>query len=203
MTKRARKTSAHIEVTPAAPEQEPILANLLELYGHDFSEFQDLDLGPDGRFGYKGLPLYWSEPDRHPFLVTVASKLAGLVLVKRGSELSGNEIVWDMAEFFVIRGYRRRGIGTCIAHEVWRRFPGLWEVRVMHSNVSAGHFWARAIPSFTGQAIHPVLVDKDGKRWKLFSFESKRVAQQKLGNDARKGAEHRRQKLMPDAGEPE
>jgi predicted acetyltransferase len=203
MTERARKTSAHIEVTPAASEQEPILANLLELYGNDFSEFQDLDLGPDGRFGYKGLPLYWSEPDRHPFLVTVAGRLAGLVLVKRGSELSGNEIVWDMAEFFVIRGYRRRGIGTCIAHEVWRRFPGSWEVRVMHSNVSAGHFWARAIPSFTGQAIHPVLVDKDGKCWKLFSFESKRVTQQKLGNDAKKEAKHRRQKLMPEAGEPE
>jgi predicted acetyltransferase len=202
MTERARKTSAHIEVTPAAPEQEPILANLLELYGHDFSEFQDLDLGPDGRFGYKGLPLYWSEPDRHPFLVTVAGRLAGLVLVRRGSELSGKEIVWDMAEFFVIRGYRRRGIGTCIAHEVWRRFPGPWEVRVLHSNVSAGHFWARAIPSFTGQAIQPVLVDKDGECWKLFSFESKRIAQQKLGNDARKGAKHRR-KPMPEAGEAE
>jgi hypothetical protein len=73
----------------------------------------------------------------------------------------------------------------------------------MHSNVSAGHFWARAIPSFTGQAIHPVLVDKDGKCWKLFSFESKRVTQQKLGNDAKKEAKHRRQKLMPEAGEPE
>jgi hypothetical protein len=109
MTERARKASTPIEVTPAAPEQEPVLANLLELYGHDFSEFQDLDLGPDGRFGYKGLPLYWSEPDRHRFLVTVAGRLAGLVLVKRGSELWGNEIVWDMAEFFVIRGYRRRG----------------------------------------------------------------------------------------------
>jgi hypothetical protein len=66
----------YIEVTPAAPEQEPVLANLLELYGHDFSEFQDLDLGADCRFGYKGLPLYWSEPDRHPFLTTVAGRLA-------------------------------------------------------------------------------------------------------------------------------
>jgi len=93
MTEGTRKTSTHVEVTPAAPEQEPILANLLELYGHDFSEFQDLDLGPDGRFGYKGLPLYWSEPDRHPFLVTVAGRLVGLVLVKRGSERCGNESV--------------------------------------------------------------------------------------------------------------
>jgi hypothetical protein len=38
MIKRAEKPSAYIEVIPARPEQEPILANLLELYAHDFSE---------------------------------------------------------------------------------------------------------------------------------------------------------------------
>ena len=176
MTKHAAKPSAHIEVLPAAPEQAPILANLIELYAHDFSEFHDLDLGADGRFGYSSLPLYWSEPDRHPFLVRVDGKLAGFALVKRGSEVSGNEAVWDMAEFFVTRGYRRRGIGTQIAHEVWRRFPGAWEVRVMQSNISAYHFWARAISTLTGEAIHPVRVEKGGTSWTLFSFESKGVA---------------------------
>lgn len=100
----------------------------------------------------------------------------GLVLVKRGSDVSGDEAVWDMAEFFVLRGYRRRGIGTRIAHEVWRRFPGQWEVRVMHSNVSAHHFWAHAISIFAGEAIHPVRIEKGGEWWEHFSFESKRVA---------------------------
>src|SRR6516225_1911763 len=123
MIERAEKPSAHIEVIPARPEQEPILANLLELYAHDFSEFLDLELGDDGRFGYSWLPLYWTEPGRHPFLVWVEGRLAGLVLVKRGSEVSGNESVWDMAEFFVLRGYRRRGTGTQIAHNLWSRFP--------------------------------------------------------------------------------
>jgi len=42
---RAEKPSAHIEITPARPEQEPVLADLLELYAHDFSEFHDLELG--------------------------------------------------------------------------------------------------------------------------------------------------------------
>jgi predicted acetyltransferase len=176
LTKHAAKPAAHIEILPAAPEQAPILANLLELYAHDLSEFHDVDLGADGRFGYKCLPLYWSEVDRHPFLVRVDGKLAGFVLVKRGSEVSGNESVWDMAEFFVIRGCRRRGIGTQIAHKVWRRLPGAWEVRVMQSNISAYHFWARAISTLTGEAIDPVRFEKDGKRWTLFSFESKRVA---------------------------
>jgi hypothetical protein len=49
MTKQAQKPFAHIEVIPAAPEQAPILANLLELYAHDFSEFHDVVIGADGR----------------------------------------------------------------------------------------------------------------------------------------------------------
>jgi predicted acetyltransferase len=160
---------------PAGPEEEPILANLLELYAYDFSEFHNLEIGDDGRFGYRFLPLYWSEPDRHPFLLRIEGKLAGLVLLKRGSEVSGDAAVWDMAEFFVLRGCRRRGIGTRAAHEVWRRFPGMWQVRVMQANVSAEHFWAEAIATFTGEEIHPVPFEKAGQSWILFSFESKQV----------------------------
>ncbi len=176
MTKRTETRSAPIEVEvvvrPAPPEQQSILANLLELYAHDFSEFYDLEIGADGRFGYSHLSLYWSEAARHPFLVWVEGKLAGLVLVKRVSGASGKGAVWDMVEFFVLRGYRRRGIGTQIAHEVWRGFPGSWEVRVMRTNVSAQYFWTRAISLFKGEAVEPALVERDGEFWNLFSFES-------------------------------
>jgi len=46
---------------------------------------------------------------------------------------------------------------------------------VMQSNVSAHDFWERAISIFTGETIHPVFAEKDGKHWKLYSFESKHV----------------------------
>jgi hypothetical protein len=87
MRRHPEKPSVHIEIIPAAPEQEPIVANLLELYAHDFSEFHPLDVGADGRFGYRGLPLYWCEHDRHPFLVRIDGKLAG---VGFGEERVGN-----------------------------------------------------------------------------------------------------------------
>lgn len=173
MPQHTEKPTASVEVIRAAAEQASILANLLELYAHDFSEFDDVTVGADGRFGYRSLPLYWSEPGRHPFLVWVDRTLAGLVLVKKGSEVSGDDTVWDVAEFFVLRGYRRRRIGTQIAHQVWRQFPGQWEVRVMHSNIPARKFWAQAISSLTGEAANPVRVEKDGKDWTVFSFESK------------------------------
>ena len=83
--------SAQIEVIPATPEQIPIIANLIELYAHDFSEFYHLELGVDGKFGFAPLPLYWSDPNRHPFLVRVDDKLAGFVLVTRTPG------VWDHA----------------------------------------------------------------------------------------------------------
>ena len=83
-----------IELMRATPEQEPILANLLQLYAHDFSEFHGLDLGADARFDYKDLPLYFREPARHPFLVRKDGKWVGLVLVKRGSQISRDETVW-------------------------------------------------------------------------------------------------------------
>jgi predicted acetyltransferase len=176
MARDAEKPFVHIEVIPATLEQETVLANLMELYAYDFSDFHDLALGEDGRFGYESLPRYWTEPNRHPFLVRSDGKLAGFALVKRGSEVSGNETVWDMAEFFVLRGYRRRGIGTQIAHQLWTRFTGPWEVRVMQLNAAACQFWASAISTFTGEVIYPVRVEKGASCWKLFSFESKRVS---------------------------
>jgi predicted acetyltransferase len=163
---------AHVELIPATPEHRPLLTNLLELYIHDFSEFHNLELSPDGRFGYKNLPLYWLDADRHPFLLSLHGKLAGFVLVKRGSEISGNETVWDMTEFFILRGHRRSGVGTAAAHEVWKRFPGQWEVRVMESNHAASHFWQHAITEFAGKPIHPARAERGGRYWHVFSFES-------------------------------
>lgn len=176
MTKPAKNPSENVELSPAAVEQQQTMANLLQLYAHDFSEFHDLEIGPDGRFAYTTLPLYWSEPGRHPFLIKIDGKLAGFVLVKRGSELSDDRTVWDMAEFFILRGCRRRGIGTQVAQLVWRRFPGSWEVRGMQSNVSARVFWTRAISIFTGQAIDPVYAQKAGEAWVRYRFESKSPA---------------------------
>jgi len=161
-----------IAVTTALPEQEPILANMLELYAHDFSEFLDLELGPDGRFGYKRLPLYWKEDNRYAFLITAEGHLAGFALISRGSEISHEPDVWDMTEFFIARRYRRLGLGIKAATTIWQRFPGRWEVRVIDRNRKAIRFWARATSDFLGVTIDPVSFDKDGERWHLFSFES-------------------------------
>lgn len=172
MPTRKSSDAAHLELIPATPDQEPILANLLELYLHDFSEFHHLEVGANGRFGYPNLPLYWSDPDRHAFLIKINNKLAGFALIKKVPDASTCQSAWDMAEFFILRRYRRSGMGTRAAHEVWKRFPGPWKVRVMQSNTSALHFWTHAIRKFTGRA-NSDFIENEGQTWHIFMFESR------------------------------
>ena len=164
--------SPDVEVVPAPPELEPVLANLFELYAHDFSEFVDLKLGPDGRFGCGDLHLFWEEPGRRAFLIKAGGGPAGFVLLRKGSEVSGDPDVWDVAEFFVARGFRRRGVGTEAARQVWARFPGRWEVRVVEPNRKAAAFWRRAVADFLGAEVEPTPFSKDGRSWHVFSFDS-------------------------------
>jgi len=161
-----------VEVIPASAEQEPILANLVELYIYDFSEFLDVNLRENGRFGYDRLSSYWIDPTRYPFLVRVDGDLAGFVLVQRGSQISGESNIWDMAEFFVVRSFRRSGVGMRVAHTIWSMFRGQWEVRVIGRNERAKEFWPRAIEQFLGRPIIPIRFEKNGQGWQLFRFES-------------------------------
>ena len=171
-TNRMQRPSGQVEVISARLDQAPILANLLELYAHDFSEFHHFALQADGRFGYPNLYRYWTEPTLHPFLITIAGELAGFALIKRRRSLISNgAAVWDMAEFFVTRAYRRQKFGTQVAHALWRRFPGAWEVRVMASNTLAFRFWKRAISEFTAAKAQALNIESRGS-WFLFSFES-------------------------------
>jgi predicted acetyltransferase len=162
----------YLEVVTAAKEEEPVLARLLELYAHDLSDVAGLRIGADGKFGYGGLSQYWTDPGRQPYLVRVDGELAGFVLVQQGSQVTGEPEVWDVAEFFVLRRHRRQGTGVWTAHEVWRRHPGRWEVRVMERNTAALTFWRRAVNSYVGAQVVPELVEVAGKRWHVFRLTS-------------------------------
>ncbi len=162
-----------IEVVKTAIEHRMILTNLLELYAYDFSEFCDFDIGSDGLYGYEHLPLYWTDPNRYPHLIYVDGKLAGFVLIQKGSSVVEGEDVWDITEFFVLRKYRRKNIGSVAALDVWNRFKGQWQVRVLSENKRAQAFWSQAVDQFTGKKNIPMNVEVKDKLWAVYRFDSK------------------------------
>jgi predicted acetyltransferase len=162
----------NLAVSQAEKEERVLLERLLELYAHDLSDIADLPIGADGRFGYGPLPSYWTDPGRHPYLVRVDGELAGFILVQQGSRLTGAPEVWDVAEFFVLKRHRRRGVGQRAAHDVWRRHAGPWEVRVMERNTAALGFWRRAVEAFVGSPREPESARAGVKAWHVLRFTS-------------------------------
>jgi predicted acetyltransferase len=139
----------NIEISPATVAERPILRNLMELYQHDFSEFDRADTGPLGLYDYPYLDHYWVEPERSPFLVRVDGNLAGFVLVARYNYLTGIKDTWVIAEFFVMRKYRQQGIGEHVACYIFDQFPGAWQVGQITENPAAIAFWRKVIARYT------------------------------------------------------
>jgi predicted acetyltransferase len=136
-----------VDVAPAGEAEKPVVRRLLELNSHEFSAFDGRDLGPHGEYGYRYLDHYWIDAeDRHPFLVRVDGALAGCALVRAGSP-------HRFGEFFVVRKYRRSGVGTTAARQLFARFPGEWLVEVVAGNDAAVRFWRRTIPVPFDEAV--------------------------------------------------
>jgi GNAT superfamily N-acetyltransferase len=102
--------SVNVSLVRASKSDEGKLGNLLHLYVHDFSEFLGMKPSEEGRFSYPALPRYLSEPNRAAFVIRCEGDLVGFAFVSQGSVVSGDPAVFDLAEFFVVRGVRRRGL---------------------------------------------------------------------------------------------
>ncbi|MFL5614008.1 MAG: GNAT family N-acetyltransferase [Gemmatimonadaceae bacterium] len=169
-----RPGHGRVSLEQARVIDEPVLANLLQLYIHDLSEiFPKVALGADGRFDYPRLPLYWSEPERRfPFLIRCNDRLAGFALATRGSPATSDPDVMDVAEFFVIRQLRRSSVGRDAAFLLWNRFPGRWTIRVAAHHASGIAFWSRVIGEYTKGAVTESANTRLTTDWRVFTLDS-------------------------------
>jgi predicted acetyltransferase len=161
---RYKSNGMETRVVAAQRSDQQVLQNLFQLYTYDFSEILPLDVEQTGRFKEESLDSYWSDAWRFPFLLRADDCLAGFALVHHRSKLSTADNIWDMAEFFVLRKYRRVGVGTRAAHRIFATCAGQWEVRQRSANLSATSFWRRAISAYTAGHFTEELLDDD--RWR-------------------------------------
>lgn len=126
-------------IHPARDEDFDLLARLLQLYLHDFSEHTGWDVDEQGLFHYAWLDAYRHEEGRHAYVFRVEGRTAGFALVREAERI-------HMAEFFVLRRYRREGVGLAAARRLFEAHPGPWSIMQLATNPEATAFWRRAIP---------------------------------------------------------
>lgn len=169
-----------IQILEATEEAFPVVQNLVRFYIYDMSESMGWPCPEDGLYGgCDDLPEYWwtgSTPEEletinqklairipynihfdrwptgylgHPFIVRVDGELAGFALIKQMN--TNHAADYDVGEFFIVRKFRRKGIGKSVAHYLFDHFPGVWQVRQMMDHKLAQAFWRQVIADYSGK----------------------------------------------------
>lgn len=141
-----------IELIEASIDEVSIFRNMLQLYVYDFSEIEGFDLNEHGLYRYRYLDNYWTEEGRHPFLIRVDDKLAGFVLVSMNTYAAESD--YSIAEFFIMRKFRRKKIGMQVAHRIFGMYPGWWEARQTKKNTAAQSFWRKVMAEYNPEAYN-------------------------------------------------
>jgi predicted acetyltransferase len=141
----------------------PALQQLLELYQYELSDIWEQDLDAQAQYGY--------DLSRHKqaerFFAHVAlegNQYVGFALV--GPAAVTRSEGWWMEQFFVLKRYRRSGVGQELARHVFLSHPGPWEIGQMPANATARVFWRGVIGAVTGGQFTEAQITEG--RWQGF-----------------------------------
>ena len=119
------------------------------------------DLAPLGTGVFPALPEFGHrEPDQlaswfadsSAQLLTVLKdeQPVGFAMVRTGQILPGRGAYdFSMAEFFIARAWRKRGIGQEAVRLIFDRFSGRWRIMEYLRNPQAIAFWRRVVSAYT------------------------------------------------------
>jgi len=159
-----------LRVERVGVEADATLRNLYEHYVHDMSEWFGLDVRADGSFGYDTTPIWKGE--HAVFFARVGERLAGFGVVGSAERWLGDATVRDVKDLFVLRRYRRQGVGDALAGHLWDAFAGPWLVRILAANAPALSFWRKAVGRYTGDRYDEQAVRDGGRDWVRLRFDS-------------------------------
>jgi predicted acetyltransferase len=146
-----------VNVSLVSENDKLVLRNLLDLYLYDLSEFKGTDVNGHGYFEYRRLDQYWYDDSCHPFFITADGHIAGFVLVHRYGLLGENRNV--VSEFFVMRKYRKLGVGKQAVRRIFETFKGGWEVSELPENLPSHIFWRRVISELTNGKYSETVIE--------------------------------------------
>lgn len=126
-------------------EEKSIIINLMQLYTYELSFCEDettnFTMLNTGLFVIsKYTELYFEEENRHPYILKYNGNLVGFALVRLNED--GR---YEIGEFFVLNKYRKIGMGTFMANEIFEKYKGKWEIRTLLKNKRAQEFWRKVI----------------------------------------------------------
>lgn len=154
-----------VSVVKATATDKSTVANLIQLYLYDMTDEEPFPLERNGLFSYDMLERFW----QHPYLLFYGEELAGFALVVTGNPVTSNAKPYFLAEFFILRGYRGKGLGTDSFNKIVQYHPGLWEIGAMEKNTQAKAYWAKTLSPYQPTSFPHRF---EGDDWLIHAFTS-------------------------------
>ncbi len=137
-----------LKLIPASIDDYPVMQNLASYYAYDMSEYMGWAQEKDGTHSV-GMDYikYFNDENIFPFIIKYQDELAGFVIIDKNVSDPSND--FNIAQFFILRKFKGKGLGRSVAGQCFDKFRGKWEVFVMPKNDGAYQFWRKAIKSYT------------------------------------------------------
>src|SRR6186713_732082 len=111
--------------------------------------FSATSLGEIGYSESDQLARWLGDSTVNPLVIVRGTEPVGFAMVARGNAVAKPPVDYRMAEFFVARTFRRRGVGRLAVELILNRFAGRWEIVEYLRNPVAVAFWRRVVANYT------------------------------------------------------
>ncbi|MCX7121661.1 MAG: GNAT family N-acetyltransferase [Gammaproteobacteria bacterium] len=163
-----------IKLILATMDDYPIIQNMASYYAYDISEYMEWAQQKDGTHSI-GIDFikYWKTENTFPFIIKYEDELVGFVIVDQNVSDVKND--FNIAQFFILRKFLRKGIGKNVAFQCFDKFIGKWEAFVMPGNEGAYRFWRKIIGNYTNNKFKEFtrIVNKNTRN--IFEFNSREL----------------------------
>jgi predicted acetyltransferase len=138
-----------MQIIKVEHDRKDILKHLMTLFLHDLSEFNgDLEINQDtGLFEFDVFEWFFEKEGLTPFFITFENNIIGFILLQSGHYTNQEHYDYFLNSFFILKKYRRRGLGRETCKQFFNQFPGRYTIGQVSNNVRAIHFWKNVYKS--------------------------------------------------------
>ena len=160
-----------LRLIDATGAQELVFSQLQQLYMHDISEFTGIEPADSGRYETEGV-FCLDGIENH--LIYLRGKPAGFLsyrCIAEGPLLP----TYTLDHFFILRSYRKLGIGEEVSRILFDQVHGRWEVPVEITNEPAISFLRQVLRRYTLRNYRELSSPSGNSR--IFEFQSQQIEQ--------------------------
>lgn len=148
-----------IELVLVRDQHYEVMQNLSRLYTYDLSDIavrlNGYQCDEKGQYS-ESVREYFEDPNFDCYLLKVKEEWAGFAVVKKKIQIESldhESQMSQMAEFFIVRKFRRKGVATVAVFRIFDTYPGKWVVDVWPENRAACSFWSSAISKYRADNV--------------------------------------------------